>query len=187
MSLPAAPPPSPPMWDSNPDVEAKAVPRPYAWGPYRCCQSVVHTACIRCWRRWTWRGESSWWPWMTMVITLLSVPAIMGTTCHFCWKVDQSGMLRPTGVLLPKLDQQRWAHWSGTDSASLWANLRVADDDGSLREVAGKCQEDFYSLFWISVLKAVWDGKHDQQVTYCPIVTTMDHMFVSPQNSMFKS
>lgn len=172
------------MWDSSPDVEAKPVPRPYAWSPCSCCQRVLHTARIRCWRRWTWRRESSWWPWMTIVITLLSLPAI--------WVLHAISAGKWTNVVcsnqLPKLCQQH----EHTEVAQILLSYGLisewAADDGGLREVAGKCQEDFYFLFWISVLKAVWDRKHDQQVTYCPvIVTTMDQMFVSPQNSMFKS
>lgn len=175
------------MWDLHSWRGGQGSAQAVCMSPYSCGQCGTYR-CTRCWRRWTCKRASSWWPWRTMVIMLLSIPAIMGTICHFCWKVDQSRMLRPTGELQPKLDQQQWAHWSGTDSAFLWSNLRVAADDGSLSEVAGKSQKDFYSLFWILVLKAIWDGKHDQQVTCCPvIVTTMDQMFVSPQNSMFKS
>lgn len=53
---------------------------------------------------------------------LLSIPAIVGTICHSCCKVERNGML-------PTLGQLLWAHWNDTASTFFWANLRVANDD----------------------------------------------------------
>ena len=45
---------------------------------------------------------------------------------HSFWKGLGNGMPQYTRLLLPALGQPVWTHWSGTASALLWANLRVA-------------------------------------------------------------